>query len=370
MNANEKTREQRIEEEESRQNMEELQATQEEMQRSQRETAEKEGNMKALLDNASDAIMAFNQQNQILVINNAMKRLFESIGVYLDIGKTIEDAFPGRTFTEMEAEFKRAFVGERFSTYAEVSVKGEQFYYQVLYNPIYNERQRVIGASVFITNVTQQRSTEISIKIKEANLNSLINNTEDSIVAIDKNYRLTVFNDVYKKRRKEYNCVEGVSVFDFIPETIHQEWKKYYDDPDMTPIPYTTTRLSKIQKLITLRIFRSDRLLNAIQFFVKEIMGSRYTEPIAFNLSSSFNSSRASTPLIFILSPGLDPIMHIFKLAEEMNMKDRILTVSLGQGQGPIAVNMINEGVSKGLWVVLQNCHLAASFFSEQRPAN
>ncbi len=223
------TAQMREQEEESRQNMEELQATQEEMQRSQRETAEKEGNMKALLDNASDAIMAFNQQNQILVINNAMKRLFESIGVYLDIGKTIEDAFPGRTFTEMETEFKRAFVGERFSTYAEVSVKGEQFYYQVLYNPIYNERQRVIGASVFITNVTQQHTTEIAIKIKEANLNSLINNTEDSIVAIDKNYRLTVFNDVYKKRRKEYNCVEGVSVFDFIPETIHQEWKKYYD---------------------------------------------------------------------------------------------------------------------------------------------
>ncbi len=223
------TAQMREQEEESRQNMEELQATQEEMQRSQRETAEKEGNMKALLDNASDAIMAFNQQNQILVINNAMKRLFESIGVYLDIGKTIEDAFPGRTFTEMEAEFKRAFAGERFGAYAEVSVKGEQFYYQVLYNPIYNERQRVIGASVFITNVTQQHTTELAIKIKEANLNSLINNTEDSIVAIDKNYRLTVFNDVYKKRRKEYNCVEGVSVFDFIPEDIHQEWKKYYD---------------------------------------------------------------------------------------------------------------------------------------------
>ena len=223
------TAQMREQEEESRQNMEELQATQEEMQRSQRETAEKEGNMKALLDNASDAIMAFNQQNQILVINNAMKRLFESIGVYLDIGKTIEDAFPGRTFTEMESEFKRAFAGERFDSYAEVSVKGEQFYYKVLYNPIYNERQRVIGASVFITNITQQYTTEVAIKIKEANLNSLINNTEDSIVAIDRNYRLTVFNDVYKKRRKEYNCVEGVSVFDFIPESIHQEWKKYYD---------------------------------------------------------------------------------------------------------------------------------------------
>ncbi len=270
-------------EEESRQNMEELQATQEEMQRSQRETAEKEGNMKALLDNASDAIMAFNQQNQILVINNAMKRLFESIGVYLDIGKTIEDAFPGRTFTEMETEFKRAFAGERFGAYAEVSVKGEQFFYQVLYNPIYNERQRVIGASVFITNVTQQHTTELAIKIKEANLNSLINNTEDSIVAIDKNYRLTVFNDVYKKRRKEYNCVEGVSVFDFIPEDIHQEWKKYYDRA------LKGERFQKIQKRqdgrkITFREYSFNPILDekeeviGLSVFSKDITEAKQAE--------------------------------------------------------------------------------------------
>jgi PAS domain S-box-containing protein len=219
----------REQEEELRQNIEELQSTQEEMQRNQRELSEKEGNMRALLDNASDAIMAFNHNLKITVINKAMRNLYESIGVYLDLGRTVEEAFPGRTFEQMKKEFTQVLGGERFTTYADVIIRGVTYYYEILYNPIYNERQRVIGASIFIADITQQRSTELELKIKEANLKSLINNTEDSIMAMDKKYNLLVFNDVFRKRRKEYNFKEGDNIFTTIPEQLHEEWRKYYD---------------------------------------------------------------------------------------------------------------------------------------------
>ncbi|GAB4135132.1 MAG: hypothetical protein OHK0045_14200 [Raineya sp.] len=219
----------REQEEELRQNIEEMQATQEEMQRNQRELAEKEGNMRALLDNASDAIMAFNHKLQITVINKAMKNLYESIGVYLDLGRNVEEAFPGRTWEQMSKEFQRVLSGDRFTTHADVVIRGVTYYYEILYNPIYNERQRVVGASVFISDVTQERTAQMELKIKEANLKSLINNTEDSIMAIDKNYNFLVFNETFKKRRKEYEFKEGDNIFTTIPEHLHEEWKKYYD---------------------------------------------------------------------------------------------------------------------------------------------
>jgi dynein heavy chain len=69
-----------------------------------------------------------------------------------------------------------------------------------------------------------------------------------------------------------------------------------------------------------------------------------------FSIEPSFNESSAGTPLIFVLSPGSDPMAALLKFAEDRGI--RVETVSLGQGQGPVAQQWIHKGIKEGFWVV------------------
>lgn len=101
-------------------------------------------------------------------------------------------------------------------------------------------------------------------------------------------------------------------------------------------------------------------LVPAISNFVVDKIGDYFVTPPAFDLGVVFKDSGPSIPLIFVLSPGADPLNSLEKYAE--TKKKAVMKVSLGQGQGPKAEKMIEEGIKKGNWVVLQNCHLAVSW--------
>ncbi|XP_055917464.1 dynein axonemal heavy chain 7 [Eupeodes corollae] len=144
------------------------------------------------------------------------------------------------------------------------------------------------------------------------------------------------------------------------------QWKSFFDaeNPQDATIPQPwNEKLTTFQKLLVLRVFRSDKLVPAVLNFVLEKMGRQFVEPPQFDLQASFSDSHCCIPLIFILTPGADPTATLLKFADDQGFgSNRLFSLSLGQGQGPIAVKLIDDGTKFGNWVVLQNCHLAKSF--------
>nr|XP_034961987.1 dynein heavy chain 1, axonemal isoform X3 [Zootoca vivipara] len=120
--------------------------------------------------------------------------------------------------------------------------------------------------------------------------------------------------------------------------------------------------LDAFQKLLVLRCLRGDKVTNAMQDFVAANLGQTFIEPQTANLSLVFKESAASTPLIFVLSPGTDPAADLYKFAEEMKFSKKLSAISLGQGQGPRAEAMMRSAMERGKWVFFQNCHLAPSW--------
>ncbi|XP_013187525.2 dynein axonemal heavy chain 12 [Amyelois transitella] len=143
------------------------------------------------------------------------------------------------------------------------------------------------------------------------------------------------------------------------------KWQEVYDDiePHTKPIPGVwEEKLSIFQKLLVIRILRPDKLTIAISDFVEKQLGRKYITPPPFDISKSFGDSNCLAPLIFILSPGSDPMGALIKYCERMGYSHRFNSISLGQGQGPIARAMIERAQLEGGWVCLQNCHLAVSW--------
>jgi dynein heavy chain len=91
-------------------------------------------------------------------------------------------------------------------------------------------------------------------------------------------------------------------------------------------------------------------------------MGEEYIKPPPFDLQACYNDSASHVPLVFILSPGSDPMGAVFRAADIL--KTTVDPISLGQGQGPKAERLIERAKQKGTWVVLQNCHLAPSWMT------
>lgn len=77
----------------------------------------------------------------------------------------------------------------------------------------------------------EMRRQQTELEKKETNLNALINNTKDSIITIDRNYRIMIINDVILQRYKgtAYEAMQvGVNALDFLG-AVRDEWKGYYD---------------------------------------------------------------------------------------------------------------------------------------------
>ena len=140
-------------------------------------------------------------------------------------------------------------------------------------------------------------------------------------------------------------------------------WKDWYDDdkPEAKPLPGDyATKLNSFQKLMIIRILRSDRVVYAIKDFILDKHG--HVDPPVFRLSSVLQQSSERNPILFVLSPGADPSGELLKFANAKGFGNKYKALPLGKDMEQQAQSILDGGIVKGHWVMLQNCHLVLSW--------
>jgi hypothetical protein len=131
--------------------------------------------------------------------------------------------------------------------------------------------------------------------------------------------------------------------------------------PEVDPLPFTES-LSSFQKFLILRVFHLERVREGLRVYISENLGEEFVKPPTLNLINVFNESNSMAPLIFIIMPGIDPMDEILSVAGRLELEKYIKSYSLGRGRGDGAEQLIRDAAERGLWVLLQNCHLSLSW--------
>jgi len=171
--------------------------------------------------------------------------------------------------------------------------------------------------------------------------------------------------ETYKQLFKMSELLPSLKGIDKFFIENNKAFQEIYDsnEPHNMPLPGVwNENVNSFQKMIILKCIRPDKITFSVKNFIMEHLGKAFVEPPLFSLSKSFKDSSITTPLIFVLSAGSDPVEDFKRFAEEMNMSKKTQEISLGRGQGVKAEVMISDNLTRGGWVLLMNCHLAVSW--------
>ncbi len=126
-------------------------------------------------------------------------------------------------------------------------------------------------------------------------------------------------------------------------EKFPQEWKKKDALERLCMMRYllSTKFIMKIIKLtLKNRCLRPDRMTYAVLSFVEEKLGANFVENRPVEFAKSYQESGPSTPVFFILSPGVNPLKDVEALGKKLGFTQadkNFHNVSLGQGQEVVA---------------------------------
>jgi len=146
-----------------------------------------------------------------------------------------------------------------------------------------------------------------------------------------------------------------------------KHWKEWCNSeaPEVKDPPGAWAGFTPHQKLLLLRALRPDRVPSALRLFVKTILGEKYITDPPFDVFDAYKYANCEQPMFFYLFPGSDVLRDMGPLIEKKGWNEengKLIAISMGQGQEPVAEQALDTKMKEGGWVLLQNIHLMTTW--------
>jgi len=135
-------------------------------------------NLKALIENTKDMIWSIDRNYCLLTANTVFLKHIEPLyKEILPIGSLLLDKkrLPRELYNEWKKNYDDVFAGRKLNMeYETPDVTGKDITLDISYNPIYNEKNDIVGISIFGTDITKRKLTEEELAKHREHLEELV----------------------------------------------------------------------------------------------------------------------------------------------------------------------------------------------------
>lgn len=191
-------------------------------------------NLNSLINNQDASIWSIDSDYCYSIFNDFFKKeYFKSFGIELKAGLNalyILKATP-ELYNFWKEKYDEAMSGHRINFEFTNEHEGEKRFYKVYLNPVIVNNQ-VTGVTALSHEITEQKKSAEALREKNANMLAIMENTLESIWAINNKYEILFTNSVF--RNEFYNSFgvmlnKGVNILNSLPPPLKPIWKARYD---------------------------------------------------------------------------------------------------------------------------------------------
>jgi PAS domain S-box-containing protein len=209
---------------------------------------ESQNNLSAVFNNTQDAQLLSNYKGDdnfiIVSANTSYIKKINQFGIKISerdiIGKSLKELifdilklsqevfdYTIRYYLDVIESGNQKHHSEHFE------INNDSYYSETSYSPIFNSENEVSYVLYNSHDTTEKRIAEVRLTESESNLLALINNSEDSIWSLDRNYNYIIFNKSYADIFfNEYGIElkEGMNAKKFLKSKEYDFWVQLFDE--------------------------------------------------------------------------------------------------------------------------------------------